>query len=118
MRAAPPETRCRPFPLDAPHRLYFRTPPAGIAVARCPGVTLRSESEMELQDRWVHFRIADVFEPTPQQLLYELHGEDLLQGVVIGTSDSGQANGTFAIVHVEGIDRLLVVPLSRLQGVA
>ena len=80
-------------------------------------VTLRSESEMELQDRWVHFRIADVFEPTPQQLLFELHGEDLLQGVVVGTSDSGQVNGTFAIVHVEGIDRLLVVPLARVQGV-
>jgi hypothetical protein len=72
---------------------------------------------MELQDRWVHFRIADVFEPTPQQLLFELHGEDVLQGVVVATSDSGQANGTFAIVHVDGIDHLLVVPLGRLHGV-
>lgn len=72
---------------------------------------------MELQDRWVNFRIADVFEPSPNSLLLDLHGSDLLQGRVLGVTDNGEAGGVFVLVQVEGIDRLLIVPASRIQGV-
>jgi hypothetical protein len=70
---------------------------------------------MELSDRWVHFRIADVFEPKPQSLLLELHGSDLLQGHVVGVTDSGEPGGRYVIVWVEGINRDLIVPESRVK---
>lgn len=72
---------------------------------------------MELQDRWVNFRIADVFEPNPKSLLLDLHGSDLLQGRVLGVTDNGEPGGVFVLVQVEGIDRMLIVPVSRIQGV-
>ena len=70
---------------------------------------------MELSDRWVHFKIADVFEPKPQSLLLELHGSDLLQGQVIGVTDSGESGGRYVIVQVDGIDRELIVPVGRVK---
>ena len=41
---------------------------------------------MELKNRWVHFKICDVYLPDPRQLLVELHGDDVLEGRVILTS--------------------------------
>jgi hypothetical protein len=72
---------------------------------------------MELRDRWVHFKIRDVYIPDPQKLLDKLYGNDLLQGRVVDLSDSGSHEGTFAVVEVEGIEQPVIVPIERILGV-
>ena len=72
---------------------------------------------MELRDRWVHFKIRDVYIPDPEKLLVELYGDDLLQGKVVDLSDSGSRQGAFAVVEVEGVEQPVVVPVERILGV-
>lgn len=72
---------------------------------------------MELRDRWVHFKIRDVYIPDPEKLLVELYGDDLLQGKVVDLSDSGTQQGAFAVVRVEGVEQPVVVPVERILGV-
>ena len=71
----------------------------------------------ELKHRWVHFKIRDVYIPDPQMLLLEVYGDDLLQGQVVDISDSGNPEGAFAVVNVEGIKQQLIVPVQRILGV-
>jgi len=72
---------------------------------------------MELRNRWVHFRIRDVYFPDPQTLLMELYGNDLLQGKVVDLSDSGMQEGAFAVIEVEGIKQPVIVLVGRILGV-
>jgi hypothetical protein len=72
---------------------------------------------MELRDRWIHFRISDVYIPDPEKLLIELYGNDLVQGKVIDLSDSGTQQGSFAVVQVEGLEQPVIVPVERIRGV-
>jgi hypothetical protein len=72
---------------------------------------------MELKDRWVNFRIRDVYLPDPQIVLIELFGSDLLQGKVLDLSDSGPTREAFAVVRVEGLSQPVVVPVDRILGV-
>jgi len=72
---------------------------------------------MELRDRWIHFRICDVYIPDPEKLLIELYGNDLVQGKVIDLSDSGAHQESFAVVQVEGLDQPVIVPVERIRGV-
>jgi hypothetical protein len=72
---------------------------------------------VELKHRWVHFKIRDVYIPDPQMLLLEVYGDDLLQGKVIDISDSGNPEGAFAVVEVEGIKQQVIVPIQRILGV-
>ncbi len=69
-----------------------------------------------VRNRWVHFKVGDVYFPDPAKILRELHGEDLLQGKVIEVSDSGSEKGAFVVVEVEGLAEPLVVPVERIQG--
>ena len=71
---------------------------------------------MTLQNRLVHFRIRDVYYPEPQQVLFELHGEDLLQGRVIDVTDNEGREGAYAVIQVDGIDKPLIVALTRIMG--
>ncbi len=71
---------------------------------------------MELKNRWIHFRIQDVYIPEPEKLLVQLYGDDLLQGKVLDVSDSGLPGGAFVVVQVEGIDQQLIVPVERILG--
>ena len=50
-------------------------------------------------------------------LLLEVYGDDLLQGQVVDISDSGNPEGAFAVVNVEGIKQQLIVPIQRILGV-
>lgn len=70
-----------------------------------------------MRNRWVHFKIGDVYFPDPAGLLRELHGEDLLQGKVIEVSDSGGSDGVFVVVEVEGLAEPVVVPVARIEGI-
>jgi hypothetical protein len=46
----------------------------------------------------------------------ELHGDDLLQGKIIDSSDSGFQQNAFAVVEVEGLAQPVVVPMNRIRG--
>lgn len=72
---------------------------------------------MELRNRWVNFRIRDVFIPDPQKLLIDLYGNDLLQGRVMDLSDSGRQEEVFAVVEVEGVNQPVIVPVARILSV-
>jgi hypothetical protein len=69
-----------------------------------------------VRNRWVNFKIKDVYVPDPAQILMELHGDDLLQGKIIDASDSGFQQDAFAVVEVEGLAQPLVVPMNRIKG--
>jgi hypothetical protein len=69
-----------------------------------------------VRNRWVNFRISDVYVPDPSQILKELHGRDLLQGKIIDVSDSGAQQEAFAVVEVEGLAQPVVVPMNRIRG--
>lgn len=64
---------------------------------------------MDWRDRWVHFKISDIYHPDPAAVLTALHGNDLLIGKVIDVSDSGLQNDAFVVVEVEGIEELIIV---------
>jgi len=47
-------------------------------------------------------------------VLYELHGNDLLEGRVVDMSDSGERKEAFAVVEVERVQQFLIVPVECL----
>jgi hypothetical protein len=47
-------------------------------------------------------------------VLYELHGNELLEGRVVDMSDSGELKEVFAVVKVEQVRQFLIVPVARL----
>ena len=65
-------------------------------------------SAEQLKNRWVSFRILDVYLPEPLKLLMDLHGRDILQGQVVDLSDNGTES--FIVVEVEGIEQPVIVP--------
>jgi len=72
---------------------------------------------VDLRDRWVHFRMRSVYHPAPGELALELHGNDLLQGKVLGFSDGAVEPREYVIVKVEGIDDPLILPFASILGV-
>lgn len=71
-------------------------------------------NQVDLRNQYVQFKISDIHIPDPLLVLYKLYGGELLQGRVIDMSDSGMQRETFAVVEVEGIEHLLVVPVNRI----
>jgi hypothetical protein len=74
----------------------------------------RDANIVDLIDQQVRFKVADVHTPHPLVVLYELHGNDLLEGRVVDLSDSGELKGAFAVVEVEQVRQFLIVPVARL----
>jgi hypothetical protein len=72
---------------------------------------------VNLKDQWVNFRVRDVYIPDPQEVLTELHGNDILQGRVIAVSDNQTQDGSYAVVEVRGLGEPLIVPLKRILDV-
>lgn len=72
---------------------------------------------MDLRNQHVHFRISDIYIPNPHLLIWQLHGDDLLQGKVIDLSDSGSQQAAFAVIEVEGMEHPMIVPVDCLLGV-
>jgi hypothetical protein len=60
----------------------------------------------------VRFRIRDVYFPNPQELLMELCGADSLRGRIVELSDSGTNKDAYAVIEIDGLSRLVVVPLA------
>ena len=69
-----------------------------------------------VRDRWVNFKIRDVYVPDPAEILMKLHGDNMLQGKVIDSSDSGLQQDAFVVVEVEGLAQPVVVPMNRIKG--
>ena len=76
-----------------------------------------NRNHMELRNRWVHFKIRDVYIPDPAKVLFDMYGDDLLQGRVMDLSDSGSADGVYVVVELEGIEQPVIVPVERILGV-
>ena len=72
---------------------------------------------MNLKDQWVNFRIRDVYMPEPEELLKELHGDDVLQGRVVALSDNQMHDGCFAVIEVQGTRGPLIVPVTGIVSV-
>jgi len=69
---------------------------------------------VDLRNHHVRFRAADIHIPHPLVVLYELHGNDLLEGRVVDMSDSGERKEAFAVVEVERVQQFLIVPVECL----
>jgi hypothetical protein len=69
---------------------------------------------MDLLDRWVHFRICDVYHPDPAQVMIDLHGDDVLSGKVIELSEGGKQEHAFVAVEVQGLRQAVIVPVERI----
>ena len=50
-------------------------------------------------------------------MLRELHGEDLLQGVVTDISKGTSPDGSFVVVQVDGLRSPVIVALNRIAEV-
>ena len=71
-------------------------------------------SDIQLKNRWVSFRILDVYIPDPMKILMDLHGGDVLQGKVIDLSDNGTEKEAFLVIEVKGIEQPVIVPSGRI----
>jgi hypothetical protein len=74
-------------------------------------------ASVDLRNQRVIFRIGDIYFPDPEQVLFDLHGADLLEGKVADLSDNGSLKEAFAVIEVEGLDQPVIVPVDRLSGV-
>jgi hypothetical protein len=72
---------------------------------------------VDLRDRWVNFRMSSVYHPAPPDLALHLHGGDLLQGKVLGYSDSGTKQRAYVIVKVDLFDDPIILPMEAVLGV-
>lgn len=73
---------------------------------------------MDWRNRWVHFRVCDVYVPEPGQLLVAIHGSDVLQGKVMEIVEGEAETGVFAVVHVDhpAITQPLIVSIQKICG--
>lgn len=72
---------------------------------------------MDLKNHTVNFRVCDIFYPDCQQILFQLHGGDILEGRVVDFSESGAVDGSFVEIKVEGLAEQVIVPLERIIGI-
>lgn len=64
--------------------------------------------EME-ENTLVLFKVLDVFHPAPDELLRTIRADLVIQGRIIGFSDSGPHKNYFAIIKVAGLADPLIV---------
>jgi hypothetical protein len=72
---------------------------------------------VDLKNHTVNFRICDIFYPEFEQILFQLHGNDILQGQVVDVSDAGLLNDSFVEVKVPGLQVQVIVPLERILSI-
>jgi hypothetical protein len=75
------------------------------------------ESLADLRNRWVHFKVRDVYIPDPQQVLAELYGNDILQGKVLDLTQNRASDQPFVVVKVDGLKEPLIIPLEQILGI-
>jgi hypothetical protein len=72
---------------------------------------------VDLKNHTVNFRICDIFYPDYQQVLFGLHGSDVLRGRVIALSDGGELEASFAEIDVTELEQRVIVPIERILGI-
>ena len=72
---------------------------------------------MDLKNHTVNFRICDIFYPDCQQVLFGLHGNDILRGRVTDLSEAGALDSSFAEIEVDELEQKVIVPIDRILGV-
>ena len=70
---------------------------------------------MELKGRWVQFAIRDIYFPTPESVLLDIHGDDVLAGQILDVSDDGATKTAFVVVKVDQLKEPVVVPVERIR---
>jgi hypothetical protein len=75
------------------------------------------KSLKHVPNRWVQFRIDDVYVPEPAQILMELHANDMLRGKIIDVSSSETHGEAFAVVEVESLSQAVVVAMKHLTEI-
>lgn len=78
---------------------------------------MRDEKTVDLKNHTVNFRICDIFYPDYQQVLFGLHGNDVLRGVVIDLSEAGELASSFAEIEVNELEQRVIVPIDRIIGI-
>lgn len=72
---------------------------------------------MDLKDHTVNFRICDVYLPECTQLLFKLHGNDLLHGRVLETTEDSTSHDLYVIVELDDENGQVIVPVDRILGI-
>jgi len=72
---------------------------------------------VDLKNHTVNFKICDIFYPDFQQILFGLHGNDVLRGRVIDLSQTGAADSSFAEIEVDLLEQRVIVPIDRILGI-
>jgi hypothetical protein len=72
---------------------------------------------VDLKNHTVNFRIRDIFYPDYQQVLFGLHGNDVLRGRVIDLSAAGEFESSFLEIEVDELEQRVIVPIDRILGV-
>ena len=70
-----------------------------------------------LKNRWIHFKLREIYVPPPEEILDALHGEEILQGRVVGFTEGQSGAGTYVVAEVDGLEHPVIVPLQRILGV-
>ena len=60
------------------------------------------------------FKALDIHLPDPVDVLIELYGDDVVQGEIMDLSDGGMQKEVFALIRVEGMQKMVVVPVDRI----
>lgn len=70
-----------------------------------------------LLNRFVRFKVSDVTIPSPQEVVNELYGRDIVQGKVVDITEGRVQEQAFIIVKVEGMNALLILPAEKVIGI-
>jgi len=60
------------------------------------------------------FKALDIHLPDPIDALIELYGDSVVQGEVMDLSVSGMRKEVFALIRVEGMQKMVIVPVDRI----
>ena len=93
--------------------------PGTLVAEQAPEFSMQmwDEEIVNLKNHIVNFRICDIFYPDYQQVLFGLHGNDVLQGRVIDLSDTGELDSSFAEIEVDDVAQRAIVPIDRILGI-
>jgi len=72
---------------------------------------------VDLKNQVVDFKICDIFYPDYQQVLFGLHGSDVLRGRVIDLSEGAGLDGSFAEIEVAELEQRVILPIDRILGI-
>ena len=67
-----------------------------------------------IRGKRARFKALDIHLPDPIDVLIELYGDDVVQGEVMDLSDSGMQKEVFALIRVEGMQKMVIVPVDRI----